>query len=355
MRTTSSRIVELDGVRAISIVFVLLVHISYGRLSGGFLGVDIFFVLSGYLITMLLLRELEEYDSINLKNFYVRRALRILPPLAFALMLGLFLAPSGSVEAMHKLRVMVSVLLFHSNFMPAEFMGNMVHTWSLAIEEQFYIIWPALLLVSRRMHKTAPVVVACLTILMCILVRLYMTIHMVDGDAIYTHTFARLDSIMVGCLLALLERAPIRFLPSRDSQIYWYLAWFGSILLLAVLLAGTRDFMQSVPMAFTLFSLVAAVLILAYQNIEEKSSLMLALRNPFSQWLGQRSYGLYLYHFPIFAALETLRIPGDMHNFAAIAFLKIVLSLAFAEFAWRIVERPFLRFKAGFPAHPNAQ
>jgi peptidoglycan/LPS O-acetylase OafA/YrhL len=87
----TGKIAELDGVRAISIVFVLLVHISYGRVSGGFLGVDIFFVLSGYLITLLLLRENEAHGSINLQNFYARRALRILPPLVLACALGALL------------------------------------------------------------------------------------------------------------------------------------------------------------------------------------------------------------------------------------------------------------------------
>jgi peptidoglycan/LPS O-acetylase OafA/YrhL len=349
----TGKIAELDGVRAISIVFVLLVHISYGRVSGGFLGVDIFFVLSGYLITLLLLRENEAHGSINLQNFYARRALRILPPLVLACALGALLAKDGSLESASIFRVVTAVLLFHSNFMNAETMGNLAHTWSLSIEEQFYLVWPALLLFALRFNRVAPAVVACCMIVLCYVVRVYMVANVADLNEVYIFTFARVDSIMTGCLLAILEPSFARSRLATNGQFAAVATILALLCLVVALVHGSLYFMERTPAGFSLFAVVAATLIFTCQRVSRASALRASLRNSWIQWLGQRSYGLYLYHYPIFGALEAFRTPGDMRNYLLVSSAKIVLSLVFTELAWRLVEQPILKFKAGFPARPT--
>ena len=344
------KIAELDGVRAVSVIFVLLVHISYGRLSGGFLGVDIFFVLSGYLITMLMLKEIAGHGTVDLARFYVRRALRILPPLVVATTLGLALASRGGMLTADQYRQVAAVLLFYSNFETPQTMGNLAHTWSLAIEEQFYLVWPALLLLSLRVGRYVPAVVAGLIILGCLAVRFWMVATVADQTTIYTFTFARVDSIMLGSLLAIVEKPLAGVVAGYSSgHAAWGLvAWSSAAALLAVLFLGRREFMQSTPLAFITFALVAGLFIIACQRVQETSALRRVLGWPASQWLGQRSYGLYLYHYPIFGAMEAFRVQGDLANFALVAVLKVALSLAFTELAWRLVEQPILRLKKGF-------
>lgn len=180
--TRAGRIAEFDGIRALSVVFVLLVHIGYGRISGVFLGVDIFFVLSGYLITMLLLRERERYGKIDLPRFYARRALLILPPLVIAVLLGVLLKRFVSSDESDDTERVGAVLLFYANFLPPETMGNLVHAWSLAIEEQFYLFWPALLLFAFRQHPKAAAILAVVVIATGIAVRAWMVTHIQQND-----------------------------------------------------------------------------------------------------------------------------------------------------------------------------
>lgn len=193
---------DFDGLRALSIVFVLLLHATYGRLHGGFLGVDIFFVLSGYLITTLLVNEMRRTGTISLTAFYVRRAYRILPVLFITVALGMIVAPSQSPQQEHWLLVSLTAIFFVANFLPADVMGNLGHTWSLAVEEQFYLIWPAVLLFSSKANRYAPLALAVCISLLAVWIRHEMIVHP-TSISIYTFSLARMDSIMMGCLVAL--------------------------------------------------------------------------------------------------------------------------------------------------------
>jgi peptidoglycan/LPS O-acetylase OafA/YrhL len=348
--TPIRKIAELDGVRAVSIIFVLLVHISYGRLSGGFLGVDIFFVLSGYLITLLLLRERDTFGTINLKHFYVRRALRILPALLLACALALVLAPHSNVLATEKLRALSAVLLFYANFLPAEYLGDLAHTWSLAIEEQFYLVWPLALVLALRVSKFAAALLALIVIVAGIIVRIWIVVHVQDLNSVYTFTLARVDTIMVGCLLALLSSMNFSLSYVVIRNLFAHIAWATSVLLALALVFCTREFMQMTPFAFTLFAIVVALYVASCQKLAARSILKRVMLHPVSQWFGARSYGLYLYHYPIFGAIEAMRAPGDVQNFVWVACLKVAASLAFTELAWRLLEQPILRLKNRFPA-----
>jgi peptidoglycan/LPS O-acetylase OafA/YrhL len=337
---------ELDGIRAISIVFVLLVHISYGRLSGGFLGVDVFFVLSGYLITMLLLREYERAGSIHLGHFYMRRVLRILPPLVIAAALAIALTWQSETHARHVTQVF-AVLGFYSNFMGPEVMGNLAHVWSLAVEEQFYLVWPVVLLIGLRFGRGVPSVCAVLVILAVIGVRYWMVVHVADRNLIYTFTGSRMDGIMLGCLLALVV-PNINSASGTNDRKWTIVAWTSGAILFGALVFAQRDVLQALPLGFFLVAVISGAFILAVQRLRG-GILMSVLCQPIVQWLGRRSYGLYLYHYPIFITLEAWRMPGNAMNFALVAVAKIILALAVTEFAWRAIEQPILQLKHRFP------
>jgi len=122
-----------------------------------------------------------------------------------------------------------------------------------------------------------------------------------------------------------------------------------------MLFLATRPFMQTEPFGFLAFAVLAATFVFISPRLPERSWLKLGLRQRAAQWLGQRSYGLYLYHYPIFLAFEVIRIPGDVTNFVFVAAAKIALSLAFAELAWRFVEQPVLNLKERYSSSPDIQ
>lgn len=345
-----ARIPELDGVRALAVVFVLIVHVTYGRISGGFLGVDLFFVLSGYLITMLLLKEHARLGAVNLRHFYARRMLRIMPPLAIAVVLGVLLNFCVGTHSGDNVKRVTAVLLFYANFLPPEVMGNLVHTWSLAIEEQFYLFWPALMLGTLRWRRMAPIIVASTIVFCSVGMRAWMSAHIEDPNVIYTFTLSRLDGIMLGSLLALIEPNLTNIARVLGERCVAFIGWVSFLGLLAMLILGTRSMMQTEPLGFLAFSFLAALFVFAVPRMPKKSPLRGGLLARGTQWLGQRSYGLYLYHYPIFIAIEVLRVPGDLINFGLVVAAKITLSLTFSEIAWRFVERPILKLKGRYAA-----
>ena len=241
--------------------------------------------------------------------------------------------------------------MFDGNFLTPEFMGNLTHSWSLAVEEQFYLVWPGLLLLlSRKFGRWAPAMLAAAIIVAAVLVRFWMVEHVANRNTIYTFTLSRLDGIMLGSLVAILEPWLRQRLGLLGERAFGIAAWMSGLALVAALLFGTREYMQDQPLGFFVFAMASAVFILSSQLMASASLLRRGLRLPVTQWLGQRSYGLYLYHYPIFVALEVWRVPGDLLNFAVAAAIKIALSLVVTELAWRFVEQPILGLKKHFVA-----
>jgi peptidoglycan/LPS O-acetylase OafA/YrhL len=216
------RIPSLDGLRALSIFLVLVLHtlqrlefthhaslIWYGIFDGG-TGVFIFFVISGYLITSLLLHEHEKRGSISLRGFYFRRAMRILPPLYVYVGVLLLLGWAGRL-AIVKLDI-ISALFFFHDYGPS-FMWPLEHFWSLSIEEQFYFLWPFLLVYCLRRPglegrwKASKIAIAI--ILVAPLIRVFSFTFARDTFLHNSYSFhARADSLMFGCLIALLQGTP---------------------------------------------------------------------------------------------------------------------------------------------------
>ena len=312
------RIPELDGLRALAILPVLGFHSREGLVIGGYLGVDVFFVLSGFLITSLLMQEEEGTGTVSLHRFYARRALRILPPLFAAIALAAILSNTPASG-------MLAAALFYANLVDYRDLDSLSHTWSLAIEEHFYFAWPPLFLVLGRWRTGFLVGIAGFALFL----RLYLVQAGVDDETIYRITPTRMDSLAIGCIAALWRpHVPLALGPA------------GIALMLACFVTVPKEAMLS-P-APTVFALLCAVVVLAAQGASD------VLRWPALQYIGTRSYGLYLYHLPIFNALEPLRESGSLSSFMWVNLAKFAMTFAVAEISYRTIERYAATARARF-------
>lgn len=286
---------DLDGLRALAVGLVILTHSKLPVVNnGGDVGVTAFFVLSGYLITGLLLDESDRTGRIHLRAFYWRRVRRLGPALllllAFVVLVG---AITGWPEGWSL--SIASTLFYVSNWVqvggvPLNFIG---HTWSLSIEEQFYLAWPVFLIFAGPLRAA---VVAIILVVVATIVR-----TAVDGPFEYFSTVTRGDAILVGCLLAITNiRLP---------------AWCGAagIVAMVIVAYGNLSHDLTIPMA-----IVGAAAVIT------GGSRLLGVLAP----MGRRAYGLYLWNWPLAVLFGTLAVP---------------LTFVAAELSWRLVEVRFIR------------
>ncbi len=344
---------SFDGIRAIAVVAVIGKHLSYGMLAGGWAGVDLFFLLSGFLITSILLAEAETRGSIALTNFYIRRMLRLLAPILLTVALGDLLwnviAQDGTAD---RTIASLSSLFYLANIVQESILGPFVHLWSLAVEEHFYFLWPLVLSTLLLRLSYANQVVSLLTaIAFATGLRLYLANHplsfgLFSFDA-YRFSFARMDNLLMGCLLAIvLQKQDFQFFKSANTsrlfaRLFVYaalLVFLGIVATISSYAAGWRNG------GFLLTNLACLILVVAAINCPDHE----LLANRVLQWLGQRSYGLYIYHYPIYLASESLRTPHDMLNLVWVTVFRIIVSVAVAELSFHYVEIPLLRLKSKF-------
>lgn len=338
----------LDGVRALAVLVVLLFHGEVSGFSGGYLGVSVFFTLSGYLITSLLVIETQRTGGVEVRSFYARRARRLLP--ASIVCIGGIVLASGLTDwfdAVSTLRRdIVGSLLQVANWVflfgggsyqelfdqAAGTSSPLEHYWSLAIEEQFYWLWPvAFLWLSRR----AMPVTRSMFVLTALAVVAAPVIAAVWGaDAAYWSTPARAAEILMGALLAVLLRR--RSLPA-------HLRWFALVALvgLAVMVVtfpavGGPAYRGALP----LVAVVSAALLLGLQ-VDGPVRRALSIRP--LVWIGTISYGVYLYHWPTFVVLDEQRTGLD--GFALLA-LRFAVTFALAQVSFVLIERPIRRNRA---------
>lgn len=330
-------IAELDGVRALSVMSVIACH-TLPSAPGGFVGVDIFFVLSGFLITRLLLAERDSHGEIGIASFYMRRALRLMP--AFYTMLAAivaFLLVTGTGDRLSFETVLASGF-YLMNWTRAFGMGHdgfLGHTWSLAVEEQFYLLWPLLLvaILGRIARGTLPRAIAVL-ILGVMVWRCTLLLAGADPMRIYNGTDTRIDSLLVGALCASIRQ------PERSPLLGRLAA--GSALLLALqipFLSWQSAVLQSI--GFTALAGLAGVVVLWAASSPSGASARLLRSAPFTG-LGRISYGVYLWHYP----LLMLFLPSLREHSPALVFVLIsVGSVALAAISFLLVERPCLAIK----------
>jgi peptidoglycan/LPS O-acetylase OafA/YrhL len=337
---------DLEGLRGVAILAVLLFHAGVPGTGGGFIGVDVFFVLSGFLITGLLLREREERGAIDLAGFYARRARRILPAAAVVLLAILIaswviLAPldvpgvAGDVLASILFVGNIRFALQATDYFAADVLRSPVlHYWSLGVEEQFYLLWPFLLIIAtrfRRVRLSAGLLVGAVFVL-----SLVFAVVMTDVDAPWAFYSlpGRAWQLALGGLLAVGGQRLARLPWSVSST----LGWAG----LAAVVASVAFIGPEVPypgVAALLPSLGAAGLILAGAGRLSPAAL---LATPPLRFLGRISYSLYLVHWPILVLPAATLAVGEELPLPVRAGLAAA-SVVVATLSYRLVEQPFHR------------
>jgi peptidoglycan/LPS O-acetylase OafA/YrhL len=343
----------LDGLRGVAVLAVLIYH--WQLIPGGSFGVDMFFVLSGFLITCLLVEEWRDRGSINLKHFYLRRMLRLWPAF-LALLVSSYLythlaRPTADAVAFRREMIVAACYVANWPTLHQTSMPNLGHTWSLSVEEQFYLLWPVLLAVMlwAGLTRRKILTVVCVGILAAAAWRAFLLgAHPPYGAArtaliarLYAGLDTRADALLCGCLVGLL--AVWGLLP-KSQRALTALSWaaVASVLGLGyVFLNSTLDHFQFYRGGFTLVALMVAVIIVRLLVAPSRMASGILESAPLVG-VGRISYALYLYHLPIghwFGAerlgwtvpLETLKVAG--------------LSFAAATLSYFCIERPFLRLK----------
>jgi peptidoglycan/LPS O-acetylase OafA/YrhL len=340
----------LDGVRAVAILAVLARH--SGLLPAGYLGVDIFFALSGFLITSLLVEEYAATGTIALRLFYARRALRLLPALLGLLIVCTIvhlatLPPEWGPLALQQAAV---VLFYVANWAWAIGLplGLYSHAWSLAIEEQFYVLWPlALLGLLRVVHDRRVIVVL---VLAAAGVGVVWRLALVRAHATFQHVYEGLDAhgdgLLIGCAAGLLLGAgAVR--RARGAGLV-------GVIGIAAMLALARfpdDYLHR--HVSTVASLATALLVVHVWQ-EPRSVLARGLAAWPLAALGRISYGVYLWHFPVFYWCGALSLHDDSRPWPAI-LTAWVTTLAVAVASYAVIERPALALKSTLATPTGAE
>lgn len=345
-----SRIGGLDGVRALAVFAVLVFHASAAWAPGGFAGVDVFFVVSGFLITTLLLREQETTGRLNLPAFYVRRARRLLPAaVVVVIVAGLAALAVGGDILVGLLASLFGIVTLTQNwvmlaagndYFAQAGTGLFDNFWSLAIEEQFYLVWPAVLALGFRSGRSPRQGWIGLAVAVSVAVPLAMVVAGY-GAAAYLSTFGHLFGLLIGVWLAvaLIRRTPSATTVTRivgTTLIAVGLLAFGAVSFSDLGAAVERQTLTSLAGAAAGAALVVGCVLTTTPRPHLLDAGALG-------WLGRRSYGVYLWHLPLIvladAALPALpdlgRLPGRL--------LAVVLSVGLAALSYRYLEEPIRR------------
>jgi len=332
----------LDGARAIAVLVVMGYHANIPGFEGGSAGVDVFFVLSGFLITALLLQEKVRHEAIRLGAFYMRRVLRLYPALIAATMFALALAAlkmpifgASSSSLVNTLQMAPFTLLYTANLPRAAGWnggGFLGHTWSLSIEEQFYLIWPVVVIVvlHRRSHPAVLGWTALACAIASAVLRGGLDLAGFRSEGLYNATFTHVDGIFAGCALAVLwalRPATLSYLAN---------SWLTLVSVLAAVAAIIHG--QNMNVYGFVVVVAATLAVLCSLLARPTSRLSGVLSHPVMVAIGKRSYGLYLYHWPIFLFIGIDSRPHVLALGFGWSFLAAWLSYAY-------IEKPFLRMK----------
>jgi peptidoglycan/LPS O-acetylase OafA/YrhL len=321
-----------DGIRAVAIIFVFLDHAWESSFPGGWAGVDIFFVLSGYLITTLLTEELSERGTIDYLNFYVRRILRLWPAFAaflFVVVLEISIGKNANTWSFGAVALSSIYMMNWNRAFVWWGEYKIGHTWSLAMEEQFYLLWPALLafIFFRR-----PISFVVALIIVMVTWRCFLALNGADPERTYNGFDTHGDALLIGCLLALLTRQNPDLTIKLSGM--WLVASGG---LLAILLFVPHRTVLTQTAGLSIAALLSAVMI---ANVRCETPLKPFLSVRPLVYMGKISYGFYLWHYPIVMGL------AKYGNTGKIAAFMIAFGVASASYHW--LELPFLRLKKHF-------
>lgn len=341
----------LDGLRALAVLAVIAYHVNMPWAGGGLLGVCIFFVLSGYLITDILVAQCKSSGGINLKEFWLGRARRLLPPL-FVMLAGVMfwisLCDPGRLSSLWN-DVIAAIfytsnwwLIFHqvsyfASFGPPSPLG---HLWSLAIEEQFYLIWPLLLglglrCISRRGRLIGLIMALALTsaVAMAIIYQPGM-----DPSRVYYGTDTRAFALLIGAALALVwpsRKLSADLAPRR--RILLDAAGVAALLVVLLMIWQSSQYQAFLYYGgLLLFSIISAVLVAVLAHPASRLGKVFGLQP--LRWLGVCSYGIYLWHYPVIALTSPTLNTGGLN--IALVVEQTLLSILLAAVSWYFIEKP---------------
>jgi len=344
----------IDGLRGVAVTIVMLFHFYPLAFTGGFVGVDVFFVISGFLITLIFIDEKNKSGYINIKNFILKRVIRLVPAMLVMLFfLSLWLYSTLSRVAFEAyLFEFLSALFYVSNWVRAfdgHAMPYLGHTWSLSIEEQFYILWPLLFLAmtKNRGYRELFVVVCFLFCLVAVYRYVSIDQHIYSIKRLYNGFDTRADSLLAGCILALLMSGEksLEFLRSVSASWQKKIIWLASLfmLLAAMLFVWYEPYVYRYGLLLVYLA-SAALIAVIYLKGEEFDT---PFEHPAVVYVGKISYGLYLWHYPVFKLSKAQY--GDGFGVllwsTTLVFIVAVLSFKYVESPLRVLLRK--RFSLG--------
>lgn len=354
----------LDGLRGLAVIAVVLYHFFPSLLPGGYLGVDLFFVLSGFLITSLLVREFRTSGTISLKDFWVRRFRRILPAAVSVLvMCTALVAWIGGDLAVGLRQQFLGTLFFVNNWTQiatsqSYFADNEIqvfaHYWSLAVEEQFYVIWPLLItgvfLISRRKPRRLPILVAAVLAIGSAVAMALLYVPGEDPTRVYYGTDTHAFGLLTGAVLSLLMTST-KSDPQADS---WAAAGkaesriAGIIGTVALIGYGAQLFLMPDDAEITyrggLFLTSVLGVLMVWGVVREYGPMTPLFRTKVMRWFGQRSFSLYLWHWPVIMMLKAL-FEGNQNSDKSwiLGLAAVPISLLLSEISYQFIENPFRR------------
>lgn len=325
----------ITGLRTVAVFVVFLCHSYVDFVPGGFIGVDVFFVISGYLITSILLNEVARTGTISIAGFYKRRALRILPASLFCTLIVYLLG--RNLLQLHGENADLSAVASAFSFMnwlrafSTTTGGALGHYWSLAVEEQFYAFWSLIVLAvaAWRSTRSVPKVAAALLVL-SVAWRTYLWMSGADAHRLYNGLDTHCDGLLIGCIIAGLQDK----LAETGISRLWPVAALAFVVELFFFNAQSRWLWLYIPAASLTAGLIVSCAIAAGNPLAR----LLAMKP--LVFLGKRSYSFYLWHLPVIGFFFASGISRSLWILPS-----LVLCLILSELSYRLIERPFLQFK----------
>jgi peptidoglycan/LPS O-acetylase OafA/YrhL len=335
---------DIEGLRALAIILVVVSHVGLPFFGSGFIGVDVFFVLSGYLITSLLIREIDSTGRLDLARFYARRSRRLLPA-AFLLILVVCIIEAIIVSPIVQFRILKAALatIFYSSnlyfahvglryFDQESAVSPLLHTWSLAVEEQFYLVWPVLLLLLSRASKSRKGVIIALAVIAAVSFAFCVLLTAINPVGAFFEPPTRVWEFCAGGLIAYLPAA----LLAEHRQLC---SWMGATGILALLACSQLIRASAFPGYVALIPVFGTVAVLLAGSGSPNSLIPRILSTRPAQVLGGLSYSLYLWHWPALVIGQQL-FPSES---LIVRLASIGVAILLAVLAHRAVENP-IRF-----------
>lgn len=326
----------LDGIRAFAVLMVMCFHAGVPRIHGGFLGVDVFFVLSGFLITAILLNEYERTRTIQLGVFFKRRFARLTPPLVA--MIAVYLLVSGylwpELTFAESFRNALAALFYISDYTLTfwAFPAPLAHTWSLSVEEQFYLVWPFAILYLFRSDRSRHAMKWLL--FLYVSVTLWRMGWAFFSENPYQNTYYRFDTRATGLILGALLAAFSKAHKDLKLPIHPNLLAIAALLTFAIYswkVGNVPTIGMTLGIVLAEFASVTLIAVSIWSDRQAMAYRILA--NPVSVYLGKMSYGLYLWHFPIFLFL------GERYPWYVTLPLGGTIALLFSIVSYNTIER----------------